>query len=156
MIQTKNMDITTAKDGLIVHGTNCQGVMGAGVASAIRRTFPEAYEQYMILCGKMRPDELLGWFQPVQVDDGLVVANCFTQLKYGREEGRVYASKDALVQALVQAYEYCIDCDIVTLYAPKIGCGLGGLKWEGEVEKIFKRADRLYGRRVTTIICEYK
>ena len=29
---------------VIVHGANCQCTMGAGIAKAIKATFPEAYE----------------------------------------------------------------------------------------------------------------
>lgn len=40
------MDITTATRGIVVHGVNCQGVMGSGVALAIRTKWPQIFESY--------------------------------------------------------------------------------------------------------------
>ena len=34
----------------LAHGTNCHGVMGSGVAKAVRNKFPEAYTEYKTLC----------------------------------------------------------------------------------------------------------
>ena len=39
-------DITTERHGLIIHGVNCQGVMGSGVALAIRNKWPVVYDEY--------------------------------------------------------------------------------------------------------------
>ena len=40
-------DITEAPEVVIVHGCNTQGAMGSGVAKAIRRKYPWAYEAYI-------------------------------------------------------------------------------------------------------------
>ena len=39
-------DVLSIKEGIIVHGCNCQGVMGGGVALSIRNQFPTVYNLY--------------------------------------------------------------------------------------------------------------
>lgn len=41
-----NGDITEVTNGYIIHQVNDKGVMGAGVALAIRNKFPAHYEDY--------------------------------------------------------------------------------------------------------------
>lgn len=91
-------DVTAPIKGIIGHGVNCQGVMGSGVALAIRNKFPKAYQEYLQLCSEKKPEELLGTTQLVQISDDLYVANMFTQLKFGHD-GKVYASLDAIRSA---------------------------------------------------------
>ena len=44
-----NDDLLNSPDRIIVHGCNAQGVMGAGVAKAIRTKYPEAYSNYFYM-----------------------------------------------------------------------------------------------------------
>ena len=39
-------DITKSNADYICHQVNCQGVMGSGVAKAIRDKWPQVYEEY--------------------------------------------------------------------------------------------------------------
>lgn len=96
-------DVTTPIKGIIGHGVNCQGVMGSGVALAIRKKFPKAYEEYIQLCSEKKPEELLGTVQMVKITDELYIANLFTQLNFGGDGG-VYASLDAIKNAV---YDMC-------------------------------------------------
>lgn len=91
-------DVTAPIKGIIGHGVNCQGVMGSGVAAAIRSKFPKAYTEYLALCARKKPEELLGTTQLVQITDELWVANMFTQLNFGHD-GKVYASIKAIREA---------------------------------------------------------
>lgn len=125
-------DITTERHGLIIHGVNCQGVMGSGVALAIRNKWPVVYDEYK----KHRQGaEALGDFQPIQVDDGLFVANCWTQEYYGKD-GKIYASSYAIFHSLLKAFRFCEEHDL-ELLSPQIGCGLGGLNWSTDVFQIY-------------------
>lgn len=38
---------------ILAHQTNCYGVMGAGVALALREAYPEFYPQYKRLCSEV-------------------------------------------------------------------------------------------------------
>lgn len=91
-------DVTAPIKGIIGHGVNCQGVMGSGVALAIRNKFPKVYTEYLALCARTKPEDLLGTTQLVKITDDLYVANMFTQLNFGGD-GKVYASLDAVRSA---------------------------------------------------------
>lgn len=136
MINKINGDILTAK-GYILHGVNCQGVMGSGVALAIRKKWPEVYDHYSSLVTRHgRGEGLLGTIQIVKTSDPDVrVVNCFTQDKFGKD-GRVYASYQAILRC-VKSFSRNIDPSFSSVVNfPKIGCGLGGLNWN-VVETIF-------------------
>jgi O-acetyl-ADP-ribose deacetylase (regulator of RNase III) len=145
-----NTDITTVTDGLIGHGCNCQGVMGAGVALAIRKRWPVVYNEYKkLVIGR----SLVGETQIVRVSQHLVVANCFTQEFYGRKLGHAYASLDAIESCLRFCYEYQDDEHIFPIeeyHFSMIGCSLGGLDWETQVLPIFENLNIKYNK--TTII----
>jgi len=99
IIRNVNGDVTAPIRGIIGHGVNCQGVMGSGVAWAIRNKFPKAYEEYKALCDATADKaDLLGTTQIVQITDELYVANMFTQFSFGGD-GKVYASLDAVQEA---------------------------------------------------------
>lgn len=138
MITFIKKDITTVTHGIVAHGVNCQCAMGSGVAGAIRRKWPTVYTEYSSYCATLiTPEEALGIVQTVQVEDEVVVANCFTQLNYGND-GKRYASLEALTEALISVFDYA-EYTNLPVYLPKIGCGLGGLSWENEVYPLIKR-----------------
>jgi O-acetyl-ADP-ribose deacetylase (regulator of RNase III) len=79
-------DVTKLDHGVIAHGCNCQGVMGSGVARALRDRWPEIFEPYYNLCvtGQFS-SQLLGKMSIVHINEfpELYVANCLTQHTYG-------------------------------------------------------------------------
>lgn len=99
IIRNVTGDVTAPIRGIIGHGVNCQGVMGSGVAWAIRNKFPKAYEEYKTLCDNIADKhDLLGTVQIVQITDELYVANMFTQFTFGGD-GKKYASLQAVRDA---------------------------------------------------------
>ena len=139
MIKYLKMDVTTANSGIIAHGVNCQGVMGSGVALAIKNKFPAVYQLYSDLCEDTRAFSdtkvLLGRVQHCKINDELYVANCFTQDFYGKD-GKQYASYDADRICIGNLFQAARILEL-PIYMPKIGCGLGGLEW-GKVQKILE------------------
>lgn len=132
MLSYKISDITTVDRGMILHGVNCRGAFGAGVAKTIRQKWPIVYHVFkQCPTGK----QMLGAFVSIRVNDDLVVGNCYTQLNYGND-GKVYASRDAIRQSLTTALKYARDNNIDDVYMPKIGSKLGGLSWTQDVEPI--------------------
>lgn len=132
MINTINGDLLTAK-GLILHGVNCQGVMGSGVALAIKNKWPEVfytYKDYIAHFLSNSSEGLLGEVVDRKVDseDGVVVLNCFTQDRYGRD-GKKYASYDAVDTSMQRAVGLAEMWRMNVINFPLIGCGLGGLHW---------------------------
>lgn len=128
-IEQIKQDITTVEHGMIAHGVNCQGKMGAGVAAAIKKKWPIVYNKY-----KANPigKHMLGTLQAITINENLIIYNCYTQVFYGYGGGK-YASLDAVRTCLtfvIQSANFYGR----PVYMPKIGCGLGGLKWDEEVK----------------------
>lgn len=133
-------DITKAENGLIIHGVNCQRVMGSGLALHIKNKWPEVYNEYM---KQGQGKDMLGQTSIIMVDDKLFVANCYTQVNYGRKEGHKYANIDAIDKCLESAFIFC-SSEELTLHVPKIGCGLGGLDWDNEVFPLVYKKSLIY------------
>jgi O-acetyl-ADP-ribose deacetylase (regulator of RNase III) len=134
-------DISTISKGVVAHGVNCQGVMGSGVAASLRSAYPQIFTTYKKICDDYENNPnwmMLGLVDIVEVsgefEDELLIVNCFTQERYGRD-GKVYADAKAVFKSLDQAIELA-DGLALPFFMPKIGCGLGGLSWEHDVEVI--------------------
>lgn len=132
-------DITNETSGLIIHGVNAQGVMGSGVARAIRDKWPQVYDAYK---AHEQGRKALGQVQFVNISEGLVVGNCWTQEFYGND-GRVYADIKALAKCIFHAMLFCDEHNLV-LKTPKIASGLAGLDWERDVVPIFENFSTLF------------
>lgn len=130
-----NKNINVVSSGLLLHGTNCSGGFGAGVAGVIGRKWPIVREAFY---AHTPGEHLLGAFMPVIIDENLTIANCYTQLRYGND-GKRYASLNAISEALSVAYTYADDNRISKISMPMIGSGLGGLSWEHEVAPIVEK-----------------
>ena len=128
-------DITTAESGIIIHQVNCQGVMGSGVARAIRDKFPIVWEKYKERCDDntdagIPTAALLGYAQLVQVSDKLWVCNLFSQNHYGRD-GRRYTSYDAIDAGLAHLGHQVSQLKMTgDIHHPLLGAGLGGGNWD--------------------------
>lgn len=141
-------DITTVTRGIVAHGVNCKGVMGGGVALAIRNKWPPVFDLYASV--KPSPD-LLGQCQLVPVTSDVWVANCFTQIAYGRDPNVKYASPHAIKRSLREAFAFAA-ADDKPLYLPPIGCGLGGLSWNIDVRNIVEELEKEY--EVEVFVCD--
>jgi O-acetyl-ADP-ribose deacetylase (regulator of RNase III) len=145
MITYLTKDITTVERGIIAHGCNCRGVMGSGVALAIRNKWPIVYDRYHKLFEEYKNVrmKLLGYVQLVDLTNGdetLLVANVHTQLNYGRDN-LVYADIDAVKHGLSRVISDAAGLSL-PLYLPRIGCGLGGLDWDTQVGPILEQLNR--------------
>lgn len=126
-------DITTVRQGVIVHQVNCQGVMGSGVAAALRAKYPVIWEKYRDRCRTLSGEgadttKLLGYAQLVPVGDGLWVCNLFAQNSYGRD-GQRFTSYDAFDDGMQHLHQQ-LQTEHGQVHHPLIGAGLGGGKWE--------------------------
>jgi O-acetyl-ADP-ribose deacetylase (regulator of RNase III) len=118
------LDLTA---GVIVHGCNMQGVMGSGVAKAIKDKYPKCYTAYVE--GLNYDCKLLGdviWY--VDVEKEITIANALTQEFYGRNPQTVYVSYDAISSCFKEVVK-CNKGFNDPIYFPKIGAGLGGGDW---------------------------
>lgn len=131
----------------IAHGCNAQGVMGSGVAKAIRDEWPEVYEFYRNAYDSRGLS--LGEIITVPLNNGKkIVHNCITQDKFGRS-GEKFVNYGALAKCLLTISQ---KSDTVTerynaVAIPEIGCGLGGgdigILYElcADIEKMYPRME---------------
>src|SRR5258707_1003755 len=95
------MNVTT---GHIVHGCNAQGVMGSGVALAVKRKFPGAYDAYMHQYNEY--GLVLGAAYPSMINSGLMVWNAITQDGFGSPTRNT--SYDAIQTCFQQVNDFIV------------------------------------------------
>lgn len=134
-LMPKKGDLLAVTKGHIVHGCNAQGVMGSGVALAVKKKYPAAFENYMF--HHNTPEGLiLGIAYPFAINPELTIWNAITQESFGQPFRNV--SYDAIQTCFAQINESIhLDQSSVEgldhpteVHIPMIGAGLGGGNWE--------------------------
>ena len=134
MIINKNGDIFNGDENMICHQVNCLGIMGGGIASTIRKKFPQTYIHYNAICKNRTPEELLGKVLFYN-ENNRVIANCFGQASIGTSE--VQTNYEKLEQCLKKVERDAWKRHLTVAIPYKIGCGLAGGDWQ-IVEKMIK------------------
>lgn len=133
MLKVIEGDLLDIEEGILAHQCNCQGVMGSGIALAIKNKWPKVYELYRdqydtyVSWAKFgeTPEAQLGRLQVVAVGDQLAVANVYGQSLYGA------SSRKTNYGAVAKAIHLLADYRSQQIYVPYLmGCGLGGGDWE--------------------------
>ena len=165
MLKYEIKDITTVTGpAVIMHGCNCLGVMGGGVALSIKNKWPEAFKAYKKVCDSFMGNEagLLGVTQIVDVSEPqnwelgdeqhipLYIANAMTQVHFGR--GGPHGDPAAIKETLDHVC-YFAQQNGLPVYTVKIGSLRGGLDWDAVVLPIFNHVQSLYPT-VEIIICD--
>ncbi len=120
----------------LAHGCNCQGSMGAGIATGFRDRYPEMFAEYRRRC-KAEPREFNLGDVFLWKDDGRSWV-----FNLGTQEGiwRARASYEAIEAALTGMRQQADGEGVVSIAVPRIGTGYGGLSWKkvrAVVEKVF-------------------
>jgi O-acetyl-ADP-ribose deacetylase (regulator of RNase III) len=119
----KKSNLLNAEQTFILHGCNAAGVMGAGVAAAIKNRWPKAYTDYKDTynsCG-LELGSIIWSAQP----DGKTILHGITQKTYGRQG--VHVSYWAVTQIFSSLNGIIVDQQVAM---PKIGAGLAGGDWD--------------------------
>ena len=138
-----NENMLNVTSGILMHGVNCQGVMGSGIAAQIRSKWPVVFTDYEAYISKMMrergwfPDDFLGEVVLSEVSESLVIASAFTQESFGRDKNRVYVSYYAIERVFMEAAEIAQELGLPLCF-PKIGAGLANGSWEKISEIISK------------------
>lgn len=127
MKMVKFGNIINVEKGIIVHGVNCMGVMGSGVAVEIKNKWPDAFNTYLKTVKSFDDKrDCLGVVDICNVETDLWVANAFTQVNFGRTGKHVnYEAISTCFKTIIKiATNYH-----TSIHYPKIGSGLGGGDW---------------------------
>jgi O-acetyl-ADP-ribose deacetylase (regulator of RNase III) len=124
----KTGNLLDVQMGHIVHGCNACGVMGSGVALAVKKTYPEAFNSYRAQYESVDGLEL-GQAYPYAVNQHLVLWNAITQQGFGQP------TRNCSYDAIQTCFEYISSSMLLLnevpaeLHIPLIGAGLGGGNW---------------------------
>lgn len=118
-------DLFEAPAQTIVNATNCDGIMGGGIARVFKERYPEMYLEYVERCrsGDHTPSMPHLWINPDP--EGKNVLNLATKDRL-REDSSLEVIKAGLFSLALHRGEW----GITSLAMPALGCGLGKLKWE--------------------------
>lgn len=133
MVVYKQGDVLSAlKNGavdVVIHQTNCQGVMGSGIARQVKQDFPDAYRVYkeQEAAGRLK----LGNFSVAKIkrdglEDGCII-NVNGQDEYSDRNkcNTNYAALGSVLWTLARTNR-----SNAVIAMPKIGAGLGGGDWK--------------------------
>ncbi|MBD3922142.1 macro domain-containing protein [Paenibacillus sp. PR3] len=132
-------DLLHASEDIIGHQVNCQGVMGSGVARALRDRYGNLYPSYKQFCNQYDSHQLLGQCQLVRTGSKFT-ANLFGQLNFGRQNV-LYTNYEALKQSLTTLKEEAKRDGYSIALPYNIGCGLANGDWnvvESMLQEVFE------------------
>jgi O-acetyl-ADP-ribose deacetylase (regulator of RNase III) len=129
------------------HGCNCAGAMGKGIAVQFKEKFPEMYRKYKHLCEEGQ--FTLGDVFEYNYGKGYVF-NLGTQKSW-----KTKAELSAVEQSLTSMLLFASENKVSEIALPKIGAGLGGLKWD-DVKKVIEQVSSLHSGINLFVVENYK
>jgi len=130
MITYVNGNLFDSEAQVLVNAVNTVGVMGKGIAKAFKDRYPEMFRQYRDLCKQERFDVGMLW---IYKSPDKWILN-FPTKKHWRSKSKLEYVESGL-QKFVEIYE---SENIESVAFPQLGCGLGGLNWETEVQPLME------------------
>ena len=132
-------DLLENRSDVICHQASDVGVMGAGVALAIKTKLltQEQYEEYQNFC-VMYGSGALGLVQFIQVRDGRYVANLFSQSEFLSQSNTAFTDYEALEKALRTVEIFARENKLTVALPGRIGCGIAGGSWDKVLSIIMK------------------
>lgn len=136
-ITTENIFSPAKNDNtFVVHGTNCLGVMGAGIAATVKKLYPGAYDIYRQQMSQ-KEGLRLGDFTAYKTKDTFWIINLQTQESTGGVRACSYDAIDEGFRNLASALDERLGWlgrpiesqQRPIIRFPLIGCGLGGADW---------------------------
>lgn len=126
MIRFVQGDLLQAPEEALVNAMNTVGVMGKGLALAFKQRFPETFLSYAAACkaGEVTVGRMFVTRNPELVGPRWIIH--FPTKQDWRQPSNLEWIESGLVdlRAVVAAH------GIRSLAVPRLGCGLGGLRWE--------------------------
>lgn len=129
MIRYSIGNLFNADAHVLVNPVNCVGVMGKGLALQFKKSFPQNFHNYKILCENNR-------VTPGRVDfteeNGKIIIN-FPTKRHWRDKSNILdisAGLDSFVDIIMKLRrqgKFIGNPKAIAM--PALGCGLGGLNW---------------------------
>ncbi|MEQ5803039.1 macro domain-containing protein [Halomonas sp. H10-9-1] len=115
-----------------INTVNCVGVMGAGVALAFKKKYPEMFKEYARQCKEkeIAPGKPTVWKQGDMFSKGIEIINFPTKNHWRNPSEYEYVE-----DGLIWLSNYLKNKEGLTITLPALGCGHGGLDW-GEVKRL--------------------
>lgn len=139
MLIYKTGDILEAKENIICHQVNSQGIMGAGLALQIAKKYPKCEKAYQYFCKEQDYDyEILkSQICEVLINDKHIF-NCFTQ-KLNFDTDYI-----ALEKCFNEVMIICKNHNLTVAVPYKYGSNIANGDWK-EVESIFEKLSNKHG-----------
>ena len=133
MIKEIPEDLFKLKADALAHGCNTKGIMDAGIALEFKRRYPKMFDEYTDYCRSdlLKPGEV-HFYRDADGRKPYIV-NIAAQITPSSGARIEYVER-----GLVNVGRSYKDWRIKSLAIPKIGCGLGRLKWS-DVDNIVRR-----------------
>lgn len=122
-------DILQSKCQTLVCPVNTLGAMGAGLAKQFKVKYPEMVKPYQLACK-----------HGVFGREGILIYEHHSGTKVlclpSKRDWRLPSNKRWIEHAFFIIARDWQECGITSLALPPVGCGLGGLEWEYDVEPL--------------------
>ena len=127
-IEFRKGDLFTSGADALVNTVNCEGIMGGGIALAFKKKYPEYYNEYKNKC--KHKEEKVGFCRLYPMVDGLPKDGGIINFP---TKDKVYnPSLISYIESGLKSLSYMLGYwKIKSVAVPALGCGLGGLDWEG-------------------------
>lgn len=119
-------NVLDVAEGIIAHGCNALGVMGAGFAKQVKARHPEAFRVYKQW--EREHGLALGSVSFAQVGPKLWIANVVTQERIYGAKGERLADLDAIEAGFALVGQKARELGL-RVEMPLVGCGLAGGEW---------------------------
>lgn len=121
-----------------INTVNCVGVMGAGVALAFKKKYPDMFKEYVRQCKakEIAPGSPTVWKEGDMFSKGIEIINFPTKNHWRKPSEYEY-----IESGLIWLSEYLENREGLIVTLPALGCGHGGLDWELVRRLIIKYLD---------------
>lgn len=119
------------ENGILCHQTNYQGVMGGGIAAAIREKLltEQHYKNYQDFCRKCGANAL-GYVQWLYLTETRILANCFCQNAFESPDADgTITNYAAMKECFEKVREFSEKYNLPVFIPGGMGCGIAGGNW---------------------------
>lgn len=128
MIEEITGNLLACNANILCHQVNYYGVMGAGVALAIKNKLlsPKQYRNYQQFCQK-NGEDALGQVQLCEIATRRYIANCFCQ--NGQSRKKCVTNYEEMEKCFATIEHFARTNNLSVAFPGYMGCGIAGGDW---------------------------